>query len=72
MKNKKFTLNDNENGDLVGLGLRISNKIAKWLNFSNQGIEYDSNSDKTVSTVIDCSSVPWKIVRQGAVKIWLY
>ena len=44
----------------------------KLVRLADYVLEYDSNSDKTVSTVIDCSSVPWKIVRQGAVKIWLY
>lgn len=28
-------------------------------------------SEGNVSTVIDCSTIPWRIVRQGAVKIYL-
>ena len=31
----------------------------------------EAQSEKNVSTIIDCSNVPWKIIREGAVKLSL-
>ncbi|MBI2028305.1 MAG: threonylcarbamoyl-AMP synthase [Candidatus Levybacteria bacterium] len=48
---------------------RFKDLNPKLVSKVDYALQHDSSLGKTVSTVIDCSRKPWKVIRQGAIKI---
>ena len=48
---------------------RFENLDPRLIKLADYVLEGNIDSDKKASTIIDCTAEPWKIVRQGAVRI---